>query len=633
MTKLRTLASALIIVNCIGMVQAGAPERSAYLADKAAAQGNPTLTYIPHSLLVKFSPTLPPQAADQALAAVGATRVSTFGLVPGLSHVLTSLPVDKALAVLSANPNVEYAEPDYVQRAVAVPNDTYFGLQWGFNNIGQSINGTTGLFDADIDMAEAWDVTTGGTGCQVAVIDSGVQWSHPDLAANVWSNPGEIPGNGVDDDGNGLIDDTRGWDFYADDSNPDDENGHGTHVAGTIAAVSNNGTGVAGVAWNCKVVPLRFLGPDGSGSTADAISTLNYAVAKGIKVSNNSWGGGGYSSALYDAIANARRSGHAFVAAAGNDGVNTDGVPHYPSSYNLDNIISVAATDNRDQLASFSNYGANNVDIGAPGVDIASTYMGSNYVWMSGTSMASPHVAGVAGLLYQRNPGLGYSEIVARILSTARPIAALAGKSVTGGVLDAYAALTAGAAINSAPTATIASPASGAVFISGSNIVFSGSASDAEDGNLSANLVWTSNLDGQIGVGASIQTSALREGNHTITASVTDSGGLTGSQSIGIVVGTLPNAPDGISAVNNKNNTATVKWADRSNNETSFQIERQKLGAKNTWGTSSYYSVAANATSYIDKSGSGTFRYRVRARNAIGDSAWTAWAQVTVTRK
>jgi subtilisin family serine protease len=343
-------------------------------------------------------------------------------------------------------PFVEYAEPDYVLHADT--NDTYFYYQWGLHNTGQRIRYTSGYFDADIDAPEAWDTTTGEPTFVVAVIDTGVDYNHEDLEENIWDNPEETPNDNQDNDGNNLIDDVHGWDFFSNDNNPMDEEGHGTHVAGTICAKGNNGIGVSGIAWQYKIMTLRFLGPNG-GLTSDAIAALNYAVDKGVRVSNNSWGGGGYSTSLKNAIANAGSAGHLFVAAAGNggsDGIgnNTDISPHYPSSYDLDNIISVAATDNRDRLASFSNFGTTSVDLGAPGVDIASTML-SGYYWSSGTSMATPHVTGVAALIFGLHPEFSNLEVKDLLLNTARPIAALNGKTLTGGVVNAYdAALTAG---------------------------------------------------------------------------------------------------------------------------------------------------------------------------------------------
>ncbi|MCL4741625.1 MAG: S8 family serine peptidase [Phycisphaerales bacterium] len=638
---LHRCAGLALLIACLpasAQVVSDAAALAAYREDKRALEQNPALEFIPGSVLVRFDVKTPEAALAQALSDSRAQLVRTYSLVPGLVHVRTALPVDRAIDALRASPWVEYAEPDYVQRTTATtPNDTYFGLQWGLHNTGQDIRGVLGVPDADIDMPEAWDITTGQSGFVVAVIDTGTQWSHPDLDANIWSNPGEIAGNGIDDDGNGYVDDIRGWDFYSDDNNPDDGDGHGTHTAGTVGAEGNNGIGVAGVNWQCRIMPLRFIGPFG-GSTADAIAALDYAAAKGVKVSNNSWGGGGYSSSMYNAINASKSVGHVFVAAAGNAGTNNDSSPFYPASYNLDNIVSVAATDNRDALAGFSNYGATSVDLGAPGVDIASTYSGNSYAWSSGTSMAAPHVAGVVALVYQQNPGFTYSQVIGRVLSTARPVSALANRCATGGVLNAFAALAGGGGGgNTAPSVTITSPADNSTFTEGASVTFTGSASDAQDGDLSGSITWTSNLDGAIGAGASFATSTLSVGTHVVTASVTDSGGLVGSDTVTVIIdpapGTIPNPPSDVVAINNKNRTATVSWSDNSDNETSFQIERQKQNKKGNWTSSTYFTAGANATSYTDNSGTGTFRYRVRARNSAGDSAWSDWAEVTVTRK
>ncbi|MCB9915577.1 MAG: S8 family serine peptidase [Planctomycetes bacterium] len=412
---------------------------------REALEQNARLAYDPTSVLVRFHPETSEARRAELRALVGLGTLVRYRTVDDLELIDVQLAVPLALDTLE--PFVAYAEPNWVQRKTATPNDTYFSLQWGCHNTGQTIQGQAGIADADIDATEAWNLTTGSANFVVADIDTGCDWSHPDLAANIWSNPGEIAGNGLDDDGNGYVDDVRGWDFYSSDNNPQDSDGHGSHTAGTLGAVGNNGTGVCGVAWACKIVPLRFLGPQG-GYTSDAVLAVEYCTQKAIKVSNNSWGGGGFSQALFDAINASKAVGHVFVAAAGNDGTNNDSLPHYPSNYSLDNVISVAATDNRDALANEgtwgSNYGATSVDLGAPGVDIASTYMSGGYVWMSGTSMATPHVTGVVTLLYAQNPGWTYSQIVDRILSTTRPLASLAGKCTTGGMLNAYDALNTG---------------------------------------------------------------------------------------------------------------------------------------------------------------------------------------------
>jgi subtilisin family serine protease len=330
-------------------------------------------------------------------------------------------------------------EPDYRVHILSVPNDELFQYMWALRNSGQ----TGGTPDADIDAVSAWDITTGSNDIVVAVIDTGIDYTHPDLAANIWTNPGEVAGNGIDDDGNGYIDDIHGYDFVENDGDAMDEHSHGTHCAGTIGASSNNGVGVAGVNWRCKIMACRFLDEDGSGSVSNAVKAINYAVANGAQILSNSWGGGGYSSALATAITNAKNNGVLFVAAAGNDGSNTDATPQYPSCYNISNVIAVAATNHNDALASFSNYGQNTVHLGAPGVSILSTVLSGEYKWYSGTSMATPHVSGVAALLLANDPTMNLNELKSRLIWTGDPIESLAGKTVTGRRLNAYNALTA----------------------------------------------------------------------------------------------------------------------------------------------------------------------------------------------
>jgi subtilisin family serine protease len=344
---------------------------------------------------------------------------------------------------------VEYAEPDYIVRTSLTPNDPGFGQLWGLHNTGQS----GGASDADIDAPEAWDVTTGGN-VVVAVIDTGVNYNHEDLSTNMWVNTGEIPGNGIDDDGNGYIDDYRGWDFYSNDNNPMDDSGHGTHCSGTIAGIGNNGIGIAGINWTAKIMPLKFLGADGSGYSSDAVEAVLYAKDMGARISSNSWGGGEYSQSLYDAIRAFGDAGGLFVASAGNSSQDTDILPHYPASFDLSSIIAVTATDSTDALASFSNYGATSVDLAAPGVAIYSTlpqyaYLssscndndGDGYGYCSGTSMATPHVAGVASLVLSHNSNLTAVEVKNAIMNGIDPLVSLNGKMVTGGRLNAEKAL------------------------------------------------------------------------------------------------------------------------------------------------------------------------------------------------
>ena len=319
--------------------------------------------------------------------------------------------VDAAVTYYSAQPGVTAAEPDFVLRASVTPNDPSYGSLYAMPKI---------------SAPTAWDASTGSGNFVVAVIDSGVDYNHPDLAANMWRNPNEVNGDGIDNDGNGIIDDYYGANFIgANSGNPMDDNSHGTHVAGTIGAVGNNNTGVVGVNWNVKIMALKFLSASGSGSTSDAVEALNYAVAKGVKVSNNSWGGGGYSAAMFSALQAAQNAGHVFVAAAGNSNVNIDTSPSYPASYNLANVVAVVSTTSTDARSSFSNYGVNTTDIAAPGSSIYSTVPGGGYGTKSGTSMASPHVAGAIALYWDAVPGATATEVINRLKSTGDTVSGL----------------------------------------------------------------------------------------------------------------------------------------------------------------------------------------------------------------
>jgi subtilisin family serine protease len=372
-------------------------------------------------------------------------RVGWTSVSLGASLYAVTAPgaaIDTVVGWGRSTPGIAFVEPDFAINRSLFPNDPSLSQLWGLHNTGQS----GGLADADIDAPEAWDKTTGSRSVVIGVIDSGIDVNHPDLAANIWRNPGEIAGNRIDDDANGYVDDITGWDFASSDNNPDDGNGHGTHVAGTIGAAGNDGRGVAGVNWQVSLLPLKFLGTDGSGSTTGAIAAINYATAlrnRGVNVvaTNNSWGGGGFSSGLQTAIQNHANAGILFVAAAGNESANNDTTASYPANYPISNIISVAALDRSDALASFSNYGPTKVHIGAPGVSIYSTTPSNQYASYSGTSMASPHVAGVVGLLAAANPAATSAEIRSAILQSAVPVASLAGKTTTGGRLNAAAAL------------------------------------------------------------------------------------------------------------------------------------------------------------------------------------------------
>ena len=390
------------------------------------------------NLLVRFDAEVQSAQRTNILNALGGATISQkYTLVPDL--YLVTLPagqqVDQVLSAYNATPGIRYAEPNYVVRVAATtPNDPRFSELWGLHNTGQT-GGTPG---ADIRAPEAWDFNTGSREIIVAVIDTGVDYTHPDLTNNIWTNPGEIPGDGIDNDGNGYVDDVHGYDFYDKDGDPMDEDDHGTHCAGTIGAEGNNNLGVAGVCWQVRIMAVRFLGPFG-GSTADAILSIQYAALMKANVMNNSWGGGGYSQALKDAIEAAGDAGIIFPAAAGNSGTDNDLIPHYPSSYDSPSIVAVMSTDDHDARSDFSCYGLTSVDLAAPGSDILSCQPGGGYQYMSGTSMATPHVSGACALLLAANPNLTVAQVKQALLSTVDPV--VPGLCVSGGRLNLSRAL------------------------------------------------------------------------------------------------------------------------------------------------------------------------------------------------
>ena len=445
---MRSRSVFVVLVSLVFLLMSGQVRAQAEELPNVALVPHASGGYAPDSVLVKFKPSANASQKARARGLVNAASKRGYGIVKNLEKLKLkpNQSVSRAVKRLSRLPFVEYAEPDYLVQAAT--NDQYYGLVYAIENTGQSINGTTGVADADMDVVEAWSIQTGDPNLIIAVIDEGVQWDHPDLANNMWRNPGEVAGNGIDDDGNGFVDDVYGYDFYSNDGDPMDEGGHGTHVAGTICADTNNSIGIAGVVHQCKIMALRFLGPQGV--LPQMVLPRSTTPFKWERLSLTTVGVAAVSRKR--SMTPLRPLGMRIIfslAAAGNggsDGIgdNNDSGPHYPSNYNLPNVISVAATDNRDQIAGFSNYGAVSVDIGAPGVDIASTYINDGYVWNSGTSMATPNVTGVVALIRSEFPSWNYQQVIDHLYATARPAASMQGVTTTGGIANAAAAMAGG---------------------------------------------------------------------------------------------------------------------------------------------------------------------------------------------
>ena len=377
------------------------------------------------------------------------------------------------LAMLRANPDVEFAAPNYVIRVGAIPNDPAFNppfnYLWGLLNFGQTIQSVPGVAGADIDATLAWDTQTGSRASVIGVVDTGIDYNHPDLAANIWSAPTAFTvtaGVGVDAVTITCPAGSHGFNAINNTCDPMDDHNHGTHVAGTIGAVGNNGVGVVGVNWAASIMGLKFLDASGNGTFVDAIKAIDFAIqvkavfagSANIRVLNNSWGGGPYFQPLKDIIDAASAHDILFVAAAGNANNNNDSSPFYPSSYQSSNLVSVAATDNRDLRGSFSNYGATSVHLGAPGVNIRSTIRNNGYSFFNGTSMATPHVAGAAALMLAECPWTTTSDLKTLLLSTVDPIASMASVTTTGGRLNVNRAVRACGVQSVTVTPNLASP-------------------------------------------------------------------------------------------------------------------------------------------------------------------------------
>ncbi|MFM2105587.1 MAG: hypothetical protein RL338_619 [Chloroflexota bacterium] len=474
-TRSRILRPIVLLVTATLLASLG-------VSPAVAAPGRATpaeaklLPHVPGTLLVGFAPGA--TAADRAAARASA-RVSSASRLSPLApdaekwRLPDGADLGRAIESLARNPRIRFAEPDYLVTTLDTSNDAYYtsGQLWGMH--GDSITPYANQFGSGAD--EAWAAgRTGSRNVYIGVIDEGIQVTHPDLTTNIWVNPDEIRGNGIDDDSNGYIDDMNGWDFFSNDASVFDGttgssvDAHGTHVSGTIGGLGGNGIGVAGVNWNVTIISGKFLG-SGGGSTSGAILAVDYMTnlkrTKGLNIvaTSNSWGGGGFSQGLLDAIERGGDEGILFVAAAGNSTTNNDSGSYYPTNYQCtkggtrgwDCVVSVAAIDSSGNIASFSSYGATTVDIGAPGVGVWSSVPVNSYASYSGTSMATPHVSGAVALCASINPSLTPAQLKSAILGSAVPTASLAGKTLTGGRLDAGALPTICLPSTEPPTGTV----------------------------------------------------------------------------------------------------------------------------------------------------------------------------------
>jgi subtilisin family serine protease len=502
------------------------------LAQRAAPRA-----FIDGELLVKFRPQVSLARRNARTSQLSAQRLKRLARV-GVDHLRLppGLDLEAIAAQLRQDPEILAVQPNYVRSVTSVgpPNDPYWLTNetdlWGLRKI---------------EAPLAWATFTWGSeDVVVADIDTGVDYNHPDLAPNMWRNPLEIPGNGIDDDGNFYVDDVFGIDTANDDGNPMDDHGHGTHTAGTIAAAGNNGIGVTGVTWNSKIIACKFLKANGQGSDAAAVECFDYLIdlkSRGvnIRVTSNSWGstrGSGYPQALDNVIGEAGAAGILSIFAAGNFSSNNDVTPFDPASINEDSIISVAASDAQDLRAGFSNYGATSVDLAAPGVSILSTF-GGGYGFLSGTSMATPHVAGVAALLFARNPGLTPIGAKQLILGNVDPIGAWTSLVASGGRLNAFRSLSATMG-NQPPTVSVTSPAPGATFVAPATIPIVASASDADGSVTRVEFYEGANLIGSDTTAPYTATlTNVPLGNYTLIAvAVDNAGGTTTSAPVGVSV-------------------------------------------------------------------------------------------------
>jgi thermitase len=545
--------------------------------------------------------------ATYRVAVANLARFQEYTYEPLVDHYVLMVPSgsseNEVIGQLLATGLYEFAEPDWTLYPIGCPNDAFFTSQWHHDA-------------SHLDSCEAWDIHSGTSAVTVGICDTGIETTHPDFQLHR-----QLGYNAVD-----RLWENQGGSITA-------VHWHGTGTTGCAAANGNNATGVAGVGWNLS---HRMMRVSNSSSGSASLSVLTHAaltsVQAGDRVANVSYSGVN-SSSVRSTATQIKNLGGLLTWSAGNDGSTLNW-----GDRDSDDVIVVGATTQADGLASFSARGAS-VDLVAPGDSVATTYTGASYAYVSGTSFSAPMTAGLIGLIWSYNPSLTPDEVEDILKASCDDLGSAGIDNLYGyGRINALGALllAGGGGGNTPPSVTITAPATGSSFTVGDSVTFSGTASDSEDGSLTASITWTSNINGAIGAGGSFSTSGLSIGTHTIVASVTDSGNATDTDSVTVIIdpatGGVPAAPDGVSATNLGNRYARVDWNDNSNNETSFTLQRQRL-RNGSWGSTSNRTLGANTTTYTDRPGRGTYRYRVLASNDAGSSAWSDWSTVTVTTK
>ncbi|MEW6584915.1 MAG: S8 family serine peptidase [Nitrospirota bacterium] len=640
----------LYLMICLALIGCGSQSGVSISSDTSKTTGSVKVTaqsiiskmdtghYKDGELLVKFKSGVKSAASAAVHQGIGSTVIKKYATLSKLEHVKlpAGLSVKDAVMRYMSDPNVEYAEPNYIWRTASIiPNDTYFANQWSFHNTGDYAYGTAG---ADINMPGAWEVTIGSGDLTVAVLDTGIDYSHSELVWNVWRNLGETNCvDGIDNDSNGFIDDCQGWDFISGDSDPFDDNGHGTHVAGVIGAKGNNSSGIAGIMWLTNMMALKVCDDEGFCDISSIVGAIDYAVFmktnKGVnvRVMNASLGGSGFSTASLEAIERANAAGILFVAAAGNggdDGIgdNNDIAPVYPASYNLPNIIAVAATDQDDNRVSFSNFGPTSVDVAAPGTYIFSTvpnwwseFAGFGVLeFFAGTSMAAPHVTGLAGSLSAYYNHLTYDKIRTMVLRYVDVLPTLNGWIFTGGRINAGRALTSLWATFDLTAAPVSS--------------------------LQIDLTWTDRATDETGyrveksadgisfspiatLGAnagSYSDTGLTDGirYHYRVRAFNDIGDSPVQQGSATSAVTPLNAPTNLRTVSVSQSEIQLAWSDNSSAEEQYLIERRKSDGE----FEQVGQVGSNISTFTDSGldPSTEYFYRVRAFNSVaGHSAYS----------